>query len=98
MKKMKLWVMPTAILLICLTAAMPVKTWAQAEPSERLTKLQSFIKSTVYTFNYPTVNTAGERIVLSSALVAWTPDERYDGDCTARNTPPTRCPRCGMTS
>ena len=81
MKKQIYYWMPTAILLFCLTAVMPVKTWAQAEPSERLTRLQSFIKSTVYTFNYPTVNTAGEPIVLSSALVAWTPDERYDGDC-----------------
>ena len=81
MQKMKLWLRPTAILLICLTAAMPVKTWAQTEPSERLTKLQSFIKSTVYTFNYPTVNAAGEPIVLSSALVAWTPDDAQEGDC-----------------
>ena len=72
--------MKVATLLLCLTAVVPTKTWAQAEPSERLTKLHAFIKSTVYTFNYPTVNTAGERIVLSSALVAWTPDDGYDGD------------------
>lgn len=32
--------------------------------------------STVYYFNYPTINSAGESIVLSSALVAWTPEDR----------------------
>jgi hypothetical protein len=73
--------MQAAILLFFLTAVVPVNTWAQAaEPSERLTRLQSFIKSTAYTFNYPTVNTAGERIVLSSALVAWTPGDAEDSD------------------
>ena len=37
--------------------------------------------STVYSFNYPTINTAGERIVLSSALIAWTPtDDRQESD------------------
>ena len=80
MKKKKLWVMPTAILLFCLTAVVPVKSWAQAEPSERLTRLFIPGTSTVYTFNYPTVNTAGEPIVLSSALVAWTPKDRQEGD------------------
>ena len=78
-KTLPLW-LQTVILLSCLTAVVPAKVWAQAEPSERLAKLHEFGTSTVYTFNYPTVNTAGERIVLSSALVAWTPYERYDGD------------------
>ena len=73
--------MKVATLLLCLTAVVPAKTWAQAEPSERLTKLSALAKSTVYTFNYPSVNSAGERIVLSSALVAWTPDERQEDDC-----------------
>ena len=73
--------MQAIILLFCLTAVVPVKTWAQqAEPSERLTRLLLPGTSTVYSFNYPTVNSAGERIVLSSALVAWTPKDRQDGD------------------
>ena len=78
-KKIYNW-MPTVILLFCLTAAVPVKTWAQAEPSERLTRLLLPGTSTVYSFNYPTVNTAGERIVLSSALIAWTPTDRQESD------------------
>ena len=48
--------MKVATLLLCLTAVVPTKTWAQAEPSERLTKLHAFIKSTVYTFNYPKID------------------------------------------
>lgn len=69
------------LLMLALLCAVVQATWAQpAEPSERLTRLHAFAKSTVYTFNYPTVNAAGKPIVLSSALVAWTPDERYDGD------------------
>ena len=80
MKKKFYYWMPTAILLLCLTAVMPVKTWAQAEPSYRLTRLLEPGTSTVYVFNYPTVNTAGDRIVLSSALIAWTPDDREETD------------------
>ena len=66
--------------MFCLTAFLPVKAWAQAEPSERLTRLRLPGTSTVYTFNYPTVNTAGDRIVLSSALIAWTPTDRQEDD------------------
>ena len=59
-----LW-MQAVIILSCLTAFVPARTWAQqAEPSEKLTQLFAPGTSTVYTFNYPTVNTAGERIVL----------------------------------
>lgn len=75
-----LW-MQAVVIMSCLTAFAPAKTWAQqAEPSEKLTRLFDPGSSTIYTFNYPTVNTAGERIVLSSALVAWTPDEREASD------------------
>ena len=75
-----LW-MQAVVIMSCLTAFAPAKTWAQqAEPSEKLTRLFDPGTSTIYTFNYPTVNTAGERIVLSSALVAWTPDEREASD------------------
>ena len=68
------------LMLALLCAVVSVKTWAQAEPSERLTRLFIPGTSTVYTFNYPTINTAGERIVLSSALIAWTPSEPQEGD------------------
>ena len=74
-----LW-MQAAILLFCLAAVLPVKTWAQAEPSEQLMRLHLPGTSTVYTFNYPTVNSAGDPIVLSSALIAWTPTDRQEGD------------------
>ena len=71
-----------ALILFCLTAVVPLKTWAaqNAEPSERLTRLLLPGTSTVYYFNYPTINSAGERIVLSSALVAWTPSDRQEND------------------
>ncbi|MBR1469694.1 MAG: hypothetical protein IJ605_06270 [Prevotella sp.] len=73
--------MQAVVILLCLTMATPFKAWAQeAEPSERLTRLLKPGTSTVYSFNYPTVNSAGERIVLSSALVAWTPTDRQESD------------------
>ena len=73
--------MQTVILLFFLTAGVQVQAWAQqVEPSERLTRLLKPGTSTAYSFNYPTVNTAGERIVLSAALIAWTPDDRQESD------------------
>lgn len=55
--------------------------WAQSpEPSEELTKLSQFMYSTTYSFNYPSVNEAGEPIVLSSALIAWTPTDPVETD------------------
>ena len=73
--------MQAVIILICLTAVVPLNSWAQnAEPSERLERLLMPGTSTVYYFNYPTVNCAGERIVLSSALIAWTPTDRQETD------------------
>lgn len=69
------------LLIPALLCALAQGAWAQAEPSERLTRLLAPGTSTVYAFNYPTVNTAGERIVLSSALIAWTPTERQEEDC-----------------
>ena len=75
-----LW-MQTVSILFCLTAVVPINTQAQqAEPSERLTMVFEPAGSTVYSFNYPTVNTVGEPIVLSSALVAWTPNDRVETD------------------
>ena len=73
--------MQAVIVLSCLMSLVPFKTWAQnAEPSERLERLLMPGTSTVYYFNYPSVNTAGERIVLSSALIAWTPTDRQESD------------------
>lgn len=75
-----------AILALCLMGmvAKAEETLPQraqgAEPSESLTRLLEPGTSTVYYFNYPTVNASGERIVLSSALVAWTPDDRQQSD------------------
>ena len=75
-----LW-MQAALLFLCLAAVLPANTWAQqAEPSERLTKISNIGYCTVYSFNYPSVNNAGERIVLSSALMAWTPTDRQESD------------------
>ena len=49
-------------------------------PSERLTVLEKSGRCTLYEFNYPSVNIAGEDIVLSAAIFAWTPDDRQEGD------------------
>ena len=50
------------------------------QPSERLTAIMKAGDCTVYTFNYPSVNAAGEQTVLSSALFAWTPSDRQKTD------------------
>ena len=42
-------------------------------PSESLTELSKSNGCTAYSFNYPSVNAAGEPTVLSSALFVWTP-------------------------
>lgn len=56
--------------------------WAQSpEPSEELTKLSQFLESTTYSFYYPSVNAKGEPVVLSAALIAWTPTDRQETDC-----------------
>ena len=69
------------LLILALLCAVVQATWAQpAEPSERLTRLLLPGTSTVYSFNYPTVNSAGDRIVLSSALIAWTPTDQQESD------------------
>ncbi len=68
-------------ILSTLAAVLPVTAWAQgAEPSTQLTQQGMQGTSTVYVFNYPTVDTAGEQIVLSSALIAWTPTDREETD------------------
>ena len=56
--------------------------WAQTdvEPSQTLKEIKKMSSCTVYTFNYPSVNAAGEQTVLSSALFAWTPTSRKETD------------------
>ena len=85
-RTLPLW-LQAAVISSCMAAVVPAKTWAQqAEPSEQLTRLFMPGTSTVYSFNYPTINTAGERIVLSSALIAWTPtDDRQESTLPRRN-------------
>ena len=50
------------------------------EPSQTLTEISKVSSCTVYTFNYPSVSATGEPTVLSSALFAWTPDDRQETD------------------
>lgn len=65
-----------AILLCSVTAVSP----QTVQPSETLTELLKNKNCTVYSFNYPSVNAAGEATVLSSALFAWTPERRHKND------------------
>ncbi len=53
---------------------------AQLQPSTSLEIVQKQGDCTTFAFNYPTCNAAGEQIILSSALMAWTPGERLDID------------------
>lgn len=55
--------------------------WAQtAEPSSSLTEITKMGNCTVYSFNYPSVSATGKPTVLSSALFAWTPEDRQQTD------------------
>ena len=74
MKRITLWVM--AILLLMAQGA-----WAQmAEPSLTLTEILKMGNCTAYSFNYPSVSATGQPTVLSSALFAWTPEDRQETD------------------
>jgi hypothetical protein len=66
------------ILLLALLLAIGQRAWAQA--SESLTFVDKTNWTSLYTFNYPSVGTQGEDVVLSAALVAWTPDDRKTDD------------------
>ena len=57
-----------------------VATAQAIEPSQTLTKIRKEGDCTVYTFNYLSVNEAGDPTVLSSALFAWTPADRQKTD------------------
>ena len=62
-------------LLSCLVSSV----WA-AEISDSLKKLNTIYHATTFVYNYPSKNVAGEDVVLSSALVAWLPDEPKETD------------------
>ena len=57
-----------------------VATAQTVEPSQTLTKIMKIGDCSVYSFNYPSVNAAGEQTTLSSALFAWTPSKRQTTD------------------
>ena len=66
-------------LMIALLSSFASGAWA-AEISDSLKYLKILNEATTYVFNYPSKNAAGEDIVLSSALVAWTPKEPKETD------------------
>ena len=75
MKKWIKWAIAVALLL------MAQGTWAQdVEPSVTLTEITKMGSCTVYSFNYPSVSATGKPTVLSSALFAWTPEDRQMTD------------------
>ena len=63
------------VLLSCFVSS----AWA-AEVSDSLKKLSRINQATTYVYNYPSKNAAGEDVVLSSALVAWSPEEPKETD------------------
>ena len=73
MKKMKQW------MLIALLSSLVSGAWA-AEVSESLKLLNTINQAATYIYNYPSKNAAGEDVVLSSALVAWSPEEPKETD------------------
>ena len=66
-------------LIIVLLSSFASGAWA-AEVSDSLKFLKILNEATTYVFNYPSKNAAGEDVVLSSALVAWTPKEPKETD------------------
>ena len=66
-------------LIITLLSSFASGAWA-AEVSDSLKFLKILNESTTYIFNYPSKNAAGEDVVLSSALFAWTPKEPKETD------------------
>ena len=66
-------------LIIALLSSFASGAWA-AEVSDSLKKLKTLNEAVTYVFNYPSKNAAGEDVVLSSALVAWLPEEPKETD------------------
>ena len=69
----------TAILLLMVQGVL-AQNVVTAEPSQTLTEIRKMGDCTVYSFNYPSVSATGESTVLSSALFAWTPNDRQESD------------------
>ncbi len=67
------------ILLLALLLTAGQRAWAQA--SESLTFVSKSNWTSLYTFNYPSTNVQGEEVVLSAALIAWTPNDEKTDDC-----------------
>ena len=76
MKRFHHWVLR---LLPTLLSCFAGNAWA-AEVSDSLELQSSINQATTFTFNYPSKNAAGEDVVLSSALVAWLPEEAKETD------------------
>ncbi len=66
-------------LMLALLSSFASGAWA-AEVSDSLKYLKILNEATTYVFNYPSKNAAGEDVVLSSALIAWTPKEPKETD------------------
>ena len=66
-------------LMIALLSGFASGAWA-AEVSDSLKLTKILNKAATYVYNYPSKNAAGEDVVLSSALVAWTPEEPEETD------------------
>ena len=76
MKRFHHWVLR---LLPALLSCFVSSAWA-AEVSDSLKELNRIAQAVTYTYNYPSKNAAGEDVVLSSALVAWSPEEPKETD------------------
>ena len=68
------------ILVLLLLVTVQAVSAQEVQLSETLTKIRQDNECTVYTFNYPSENIDGDPIILSSALVAWTPSDRQETD------------------
>jgi hypothetical protein len=76
MKRIHQWALR---LLPALLSCFAGSAWA-AEVSDSLKELNRIAQAVTYTYNYPSKNAAGEDVVLSSALVAWLPEEPKETD------------------
>ncbi len=76
MKRIHQWALR---LLPALLSCFVGSAWA-AEVSDSLKELNRIAQAVTYTYNYPSKNAAGEDVVLSSALVAWSPEEPKETD------------------
>jgi len=68
------------VLAVILLHSFMVISAQAVEVSETLAEQKKAGSAKIYTFNYPSKNVAGEDIVLSSMLIAWSPDAPKDND------------------